>query len=110
STDLMLDNVRVISQAGPLISAQPQNATASVGSPASFSVTATGTGTVGYQWRFNNGGGWSDISGANAATYTINSVQNSDAGSYSVVVSDQSGQQPVTSSSATLTILPPGVP
>ncbi|HJT79727.1 MAG TPA: DUF642 domain-containing protein [Chthoniobacterales bacterium] len=110
STDLMLDNVRVTSQAGPLISGQPQNTTASVGGQASFSVTASGTGTVGYQWRFNNGGGWSDIAGADAATYTINSVQNSDAGSYSVVVSDQSGQPSVTSSSATLTILPPGVP
>jgi hypothetical protein len=110
NTDLMLDNVRVTTQAGPAITSQPQNQTVAVGSSASFSVGATGTPTISYQWRFNSGGGWADIPGANASTYTINSVQNNNAGSYEVVVSDQSGQPPVTSSSATLAILPPGVP
>ena len=108
--DLVLDNVRVTSQSGPVISADPQNATAPVGTSAMFSVQASGTAPVGYQWRFNNGGGWSDISGANSATYSIPSVQNSDAGMYAVVVSDASGQPPVTSASATLTVVPAGVP
>jgi Ig-like domain-containing protein/uncharacterized protein DUF642 len=110
NVDLMLDNVQVASQSGPHITAQPQNTSAQVGGSASFNVTATGQGTVSYQWRFNNGGGWADIPSANASAYTINSVQNGDAGSYEVVVSDTSGQPAVTSSSATLTIAPAGVP
>jgi hypothetical protein len=110
NTDLMLDNVKVTTTAGPVITSQPHNAAGQVGGTASFSVGATGTPTITYQWRFNSGGGWNDIPGATASTYTINSVQNSNAGSYEVVVSDQSGQPPVTSSAATLTILPPGVP
>jgi hypothetical protein len=110
NVDLMLDNVRVTSQAGPIISGQPQSTTAQIGGNASFSVTASGTGTVSYQWRFDNGGGWGNINGANASTYSISGVQNGNAGNYSVVITDQSGQPPLISATATLTVLPAGVP
>ena len=82
----------------PAITAQPQNVTVSAGSGASFSVTATGTATLAYQWKK----GTANISGATAATYSITNAQSADAGSYTVVVTNSVGS--VTSSAATLTI------
>jgi hypothetical protein len=82
----------------PAITAQPQNVTTSSGSSASFSVTATGNPTPTYQWQK----GGANISGATSATYTIASVQSSDAGNYTVVVTNSAGT--VTSSAASLTV------
>ena len=110
NVDLLLDNVQVTAQNGPVISSQPQNQTAQAGGSVTFSVTAAGQGTVSYQWRFNNGSSWVDIAGANSSSLTINPVQTSDAGSYDVVVSDTSGRPAVISSAATLTVVPAGVP
>jgi len=112
NVDLVLDHVQVSDQnaAGPSITMQPQNQTAQAGGSVTFNVTATGQGTIGYQWRYNDGTNWNNIAGANAASFTINPVQNSDAGSYDVIVSDQSGQPAVTSSAATLSVVPAGVP
>src|SRR5207248_5920213 len=97
-------------QNGPLISSQPHNAGVQAGGSVTFTVSATGQGTISYQWRFNNGANWTNIPGANASSFTINPVQNSDAGSYDVVVSDQSGQPAIISSAATLSVVPAGVP
>ncbi len=103
SIDSYLDNVRVTEDGGggvtpaPVITAQPSSLTVLEGSSATFSVTATGTG-LNYQWRFNG----SSISGATAGSYTIASVQSSDAGTYDVVVSNDGGS--VTSSGAVLTV------
>ncbi len=103
SIDSYLDNVRVTEDGGggvtpaPVITAQPLSLTVSEGSSATFSVTATGTG-LNYQWRFNG----SSMSGATASSYTIASVQGSDAGTYDVVVSNDGGS--VTSSGAVLTV------
>jgi hypothetical protein len=82
----------------PLIAVQPSALTATVGSSVSFSVSATGSGTLAYQWRK----GGSAISGATAATYTIASVATGDAGSYDVVVSNSVGS--VTSLAVALTV------
>jgi len=60
----------------PVISAQPQSQTVSVGSNVLFSVTATGTEPLGYQWRFNT----ADIAGATGSTYTLNNAQTTNAG------------------------------
>ncbi len=81
----------------PNIVGQPTNQTAGGGQSASFTVSATGIPDPGYQW-LNNG---VPISGATSATYTIPSTQSTNAGSYSVVVSNGSGS--VTSAVATLT-------
>jgi hypothetical protein len=103
SVDLLLDNVRVTVQNAPVITSQPQSLTAQPGNSATFSVTASGQPPLSYQWRFNGG----DIAGANSSSYTINSVQNSDAGNYDVVVSNASDS--VTSATALLTVSLDGI-
>jgi DNA/RNA endonuclease G (NUC1) len=82
----------------PTITSQPANVTVNAGTPASFTVAATGTTPISYQW--SKGG--TIITGATAATYTIASPTALDAGSYSVLVTNPMGH--VASSAATLTI------
>ena len=82
----------------PSITSQPKSQTVNTGSSVTFSVTATGTDPLSYQWYKNS----SAISGATKSSYTINSVTTGDAGSYYVVVSNDLGT--VTSSAATLTV------
>ena len=50
----------------PTITAQPQNQTVTAGQTASFSVTASGTAPLTYQWKKNGNA----ISGATSNTYT----------------------------------------
>ncbi|MGZ4972119.1 MAG: TIGR02597 family protein, partial [Limisphaerales bacterium] len=82
----------------PTITAQPQSQAVNLTSNATFSVSASGTGPLTYQWRFNA----SNIPGATDTTYTRSNVQNGDAGSYSVVVSNFLNT--ATSTDAVLTI------
>ncbi|MFT3869892.1 MAG: immunoglobulin domain-containing protein [Nibricoccus sp.] len=82
----------------PSITAQPQNATATVGGSTTLSVVASGPAPLSYQWKK----GGAVISGATTANYTISNVQTSDAGSYTVTVSNSVGS--VTSNTATLTV------
>ena len=82
----------------PSITSQPKSQTVNTGSSVTFSVTATGTEPLSYQWYKNS----SAISGATKSSYTINSVTTGDAGSYYVVVSNDLGT--ATSSTATLTV------
>jgi streptogramin lyase len=84
----------------PSIQAQPQNQTVTAGSSAQFSVTASGRPTPMYVWNFNG----TAISGATGAAYTISSAQSSNAGTYTVTVTNSLGS--VTSNSATLTVNP----
>lgn len=90
----------VIGNSAPTIASQPANTTASVGDSPTFSVAVSANPAPTYQWRFNG----SEIPGATDSAYTRSSVQFSDAGSYSVVVSNTVGS--VTSSNAVLTVLP----
>ena len=85
-------------QLAPNILTQPTNQTANVSNNVSFSVVATGIPDASYQW-FQ---GASPVAGATSATLTITNVHFSNAGSYSVVVSNSAGT--VTSTSATLTV------
>jgi len=91
----------------PALTVQPQSRVVMAGANASFTVTATGPGTLGYRWRFN-GAPLSDgvrISGTTSAGLKINSVIANDAGSYSVVITNEFGG--VTSADATLKVLEP---
>jgi hypothetical protein len=69
-----------------------------VGGSATFSVGATGGSTLSYQWNFNG----SPISGATGSSYTVSNVQASDAGTYTVTITDADGS--TTSAAASLTI------
>jgi len=83
----------------PAITAQPANQTVTVGQTATFSVTATGTAPLSYQWQKNNG----DISGATAASYTTPATVSGDNGAkFDVIVSNTAGSQ--TSTMANLTV------
>ncbi len=85
----------------PVITTQPAGSTVTIGQAAGFSVVATGTGTLTYQWQKNA----ANIAGATSSGYTTPSVSASDDGStFSVIVSDSAGS--ATSSSATLTVEP----
>ena len=85
----------------PAITNQPaETQTVTAGQPATFSVTATGTAPLIYQWKKNG----ADIaSNVPSSTYTIAATSEADSGVYSVVVSNSTGT-PVTSNHATLTV------
>ncbi len=70
------------------ITSQPASLVIDEGQTVQFSVTAQGSNLT-YQWQKDG----VDIAGATADTYTINNVQLSDAGDYSVVVSGDCGQE-----------------
>lgn len=90
--------------APPGISTQPGSQSARAGAAVVFTVAANGTGPLGYQWRKDG----TAISGATSASLTLGNIQSSDAGAYTVVVTNAAGS--ITSSAATLTIgIPPGI-
>jgi hypothetical protein len=83
----------------PMITTQPANATAVVGSTATFTVVASGTTPLAYQWQKNG----TAIMGATSASYTTPAVQTGDNGAmFAVVVTNSAGS--VTSSGATLSV------
>jgi len=78
----------------PVITAQPADEAVFVGETASFSVTATGEGTLGYAWQLsaNGVGAWTNIPGASATTYTTPATALVDDGNeYRCVVSNAGG-------------------
>ncbi len=86
----------------PVITTQPQSQSVPPGASVTFSVAATGTAPLSYQWQKNS----VNIAGATASSYTIASAVAADAGQYRVVVSN--GVAPAaTSNQATLTITAP---
>jgi outer membrane protein assembly factor BamB len=84
----------------PSITAQPQSRTNVAGTAATFSVAATGTAPLRYQWRFEG----ANLVGATSTNLTFASVQLTNAGNYTVVVTNAYGA--VTSQVAVLTVLP----
>lgn len=82
----------------PTITTQPSSSAVSAGSAVSFTVVASGSSPLTYDWKKDG----TSISGATNATYTIASAATSDAGSYTVVVSNSAGS--VTSTAASLTV------
>jgi hypothetical protein len=81
------------------ITTQPADAHVVLGQTASFSVVASGTGPLSYQWRKNG----TNIAGATDVSYTTPATVPADNNAlFSVVVSNTAG--PVTSADATLTV------
>jgi sugar lactone lactonase YvrE len=71
--------------------------------PAAFSVTASGSPALSYQWSTNG----VPIVGATSSSYSIASVQPSNAAVYSVTVASSGASGTAASAGATLTVLPP---
>ncbi len=84
----------------PSIITAPQSQTVIALSNLTFTVTATGTAPLSYQWQFNG----VNIIGATNADLTLTSVSFANAGNYNVVLNNAYGS--VTSVTATLTVLP----
>jgi len=82
----------------PSITTQPSSQTVTEGANVSFSVVASGTAPLSYQWRKDG----VNVAGANSATLTLSGVTLSQAGSYSCVVGNVAGS--LSSSLATLTV------
>lgn len=89
--------------AAPAITTQPASVTVEVGATATFTVAATGTLPINYQWRKNG----TVVIGATGTSLTLSNVQSADAGAYTVTVTNGFGT--VTSSPATLTVNVPAV-
>jgi len=88
----------------PTITAQPSNTTVNPGSDASFSVTATGSDPLTYQWQVDSGTGFGDITAETSATLTLNGVTAAlNGNAYRVVITDTNSLS-TTSTSATLTV------
>ena len=91
--------VRYTGSAAPTIGTHPASITVPVGRPATFAVTATGTGTLGYQWQRDG----ANIPGATGSSYTLPSATLADTGArFRVVVTNAAGS--ATSNAATLTV------
>lgn len=87
-----------VASTAPKITQNPQSTTVTVGSPATFSVTATGS-ALSYQWSGNG----AQIAGATGASYTTPATTASNSGeSFTVTVSNSLGSQ--TSTAAVLTV------
>ncbi len=82
------------------IISQPQGLTVAADGSATLSVTAGGTGLLGYQWAFNG----TNIDWATNSTLTLTNVQLGQAGTYCVKVSNQFGV--VTNSNGVLNVVP----
>ncbi len=91
----------VTTPAGPLaITTQPASKTITVGQTATFSVTATGSAPLSYQWQK----GTTNIAGATSASYTTPPTTLADNGSTFRVIVSNAVNPPATSNSATLTV------
>ena len=82
----------------PTITTQPVSATLLAGATANFSVVATGTGPLTYQWSKAG----KAIVGATNNSYAISSIVIADSGSFTVTVTNAKGA--VTSSAAVLLV------
>jgi hypothetical protein len=85
-------------QTGPAVLTPPASQTVALGKTADFSVIASGTPPLSYQWQFDG----ANIAKASHSTLAVAAVKAANAGSYTVVISDSQGS--VTSAPAILTL------
>jgi glucose/arabinose dehydrogenase len=99
-----LFRVQFTANTAPSISAHPASVTVAAGQSASFSVTASGTAPLTYQWQRNG----VNIAGATSSSYTFTTTAADNGALYRAVVSNAAGT--VISNSATLTVLSNAAP
>jgi glucose/arabinose dehydrogenase len=92
--------IRFTDDQAPAVTSQPQDVTVPEGQPASFSVSASGTPPLAFQWRRDG----VDVASATSATFTLDPTRLSDDGAtFAAVVTNDFGS--ATSDSATLTVV-----
>ncbi len=98
------ESLLVVPTSAPSITQQPSNQSVTTGGTATFSVVATGSNPLGYQWQKNtvtlNDGG--HYSGCTTAALTVSGVDSNDVASYRCVVTNAYGS--ATSNPAALTL------
>lgn len=93
--------VLTVSNLPPGIATPPASQLVYYGQTAAFSVVASGTMPLFYQWRFNG----TNLVGATNDNFSFNNSQLTNAGNYTVVVTNFSGS--ITSAPAVLTVADP---
>jgi len=83
----------------PIITSQPADRTVSVGDTTNFSVSVSGTSPLSYQWSLNG----TNLTGATSDSLVLANIQLTNAGNYSITVTNLYGS--ATSSNALLTVL-----
>ena len=91
-------NKVLVVETAPAITSQSNSATKCEGTSMLFTVSATGSSPLTYQWYADTGA----VAGANANSYTISSVVTANAGNYYAVVANGCGS--AISSTKTLTV------
>jgi hypothetical protein len=102
----------VLTVQDPIITVQPVSQVAFINSSSTFTVTAHGSGTLGYQW-LSNGFTMTDggaISGSSTSALTINPVTVQSTATYSVTVSGTGGCNNGQSINSTLATFTPAYP
>jgi hypothetical protein len=95
---LELQSYSIPGGGGPVIASHPASRTVPAGATVSFSVQADGAAPLAYQWRRNG----ENLPGATQSTLSLTNVSATDAGTYTVEVSNSQGR--VVSNPATLTV------
>jgi len=90
-------NITIIPQS-PAITSQPQSQGVAAGANVTFTAGVSGSAPFAYRWRLNG----TSLVGAVSSSLSLNNVQPSQAGTYSVVITNAAGT--VTSSGANLTV------
>lgn len=99
----IVDRINVVT--GPVITTQPANIQVALGGTATLTVTATGEGTLAYQWRRRLADSTVTNLNVNLPTLTLANVMAGDAGTYFVTVTNAAGA--VNSTNAVVTVLTP---
>src|SRR5271154_2466891 len=92
--------------AAPSITTQPTNQTVTAGGTATFTVVATGTAPLSYQWQSAPSGSatYTNIAGAMSSSYSLMNTTTAESGMTFRVVVSNGVNPPATSGAATLTV------
>jgi len=93
----------VVVNTPPVITAGPQAQQVTIGGSATFSVTATGTAPLSYEWRFNG----TAIPNQTGSTLSLQNVRPDQAGKYRVAVRNSAGEAISAEVDLAVTIPPP---
>ncbi len=91
----------------PFIVAQPQDLSVAAGANATFTVYAGGSANLGYQWYFNTN---TLLPNATNSVLNLSGVQATNAGVYSVVISNPAGSLASTNAALSVTSTAPAMP